>query len=80
MGWGKPLTEDLSLHVLIRVVVFDGNWDTPLEVPSDRAWMQTALEPRVDESAFTVDYGIGRPPSLPPRLLDPLFRLRLDLV
>lgn len=26
----KALTEDLSLHVLIRVVIFDGNGDTPL--------------------------------------------------
>ncbi len=80
MGWRKPLTEDLSLYVLIRVIIFDGNGDTPLEIPSDGAWMQTPLEPRVDDGTFAVDYGIRRPLPLPPRLFDPLFRLRLDLV
>ena len=42
--------------------------------------MQTALEPRVDEGTFAVDYGIWRPLALPPRLSNPLFRLRLDRV
>ena len=42
--------------------------------------METALEPRVDEGTFAVDYGIRRPLALPPRFSDPLFRLRLDLV
>lgn len=42
--------------------------------------MKAAFEPRVDKGTFAVDYGIRRPFPLLPRLLDPLFRLWLDLI
>jgi hypothetical protein len=76
----RLLTENLFLHILIRVVIGHGNGDTPLEISGDGARTKTTLKPRINKHTVTVDYSVRGPFSLSPGLFDPVFRTRLEFI
>jgi len=76
----RLLTENLFLHILIRVVIGHRNGDTPLKISGDGARMKTTLKSRINKHTVTVDYSVLGPFPLSPGLFDPVFRTRLYFV